>query len=66
MHREEDQQDPREEEDVASNRAVSDTPQKRDCCPSPEPVNPRTTVFRRPTLPELVRARSGTGRTMIS
>ena len=57
---------PREEEDVASNRAVSNTLQKRDCHPSTEQVNPRAAAFRRPTLPELVRARFGTGRTMIS
>jgi hypothetical protein len=68
MRRGEDQQDPweeEEEEDIASSRAVSDTPQKCDCRPSPEQVNPKTTAFRRPTLPELVRARSET-RTMIS
>jgi hypothetical protein len=73
VRRGEDQPDPLEEEeedddddDVASSRAVSVTPQKCDCCPSPEQVNPRTTTFRRPTLPELVRARSKTRRPMIS
>ena len=39
---------------------LADTPQKRDCRPSPEQVNSRTTAFRRPTLPVLVRARTGT------
>ena len=38
---------------------LADTPQKRDCRPSPEQVNSRTTVFRRPTLPVLVRPRTG-------
>jgi len=36
-----------------------DNPQKRDCRPSPEQVNSRTAAFRRPTLPVLVRARTG-------
>ena len=40
---------------------LADTPQKHDCRPSPEQVNSRTTVFQRPTLPVLVRARTGTG-----
>jgi len=40
---------------------LTDTPQKRDCRPSPEQVNSQTAVFRRPTLPVLVRARTGTG-----
>ena len=38
---------------------LADTPQKRDCRPSPEQVNSRTAAFRRPTLPVLVRARTG-------
>ena len=42
---------------------LADTPQKRDCWPSPERVNSRTATFRRPTLPVLVRARTGTGTT---
>ena len=37
-----------------------DTPQKRDCRPSPEQVNSWTAAFRRPTLPGLVRTRTGT------
>ena len=40
---------------------LADTPQKRDCRPSPERVNSRTATFRRPTLPVLVRARTGMG-----
>ena len=32
---------------------LTDTPQKRDCRPSPEQVNSRTAAFRRPTLPVL-------------
>ena len=40
---------------------LTDTPQKHDCWPSPEQVNSRTAAFRRPTLPVLVRARTGTG-----
>ena len=43
--------------------SLTDTPQKRDCWPSPEQVNSRTAAFRRPTLPVLVRARTGTGTT---
>ena len=39
VHREEDQQDTREEEDIVSSRAVSDTPQKRDCRLPPEQAN---------------------------
>ena len=40
--------------------SLADTPQKRDCLPSPEQVNSRTAAFRRPTLPVLVRAKTGT------
>jgi len=39
---------------------LADTPQKCDCLPSPEQVNSRTAAFRRPTLPVLVRAKTGT------
>ena len=58
----------REEDDHCSTRKermkrvvvpLADTPQKRDCRPSPEQANSLTTAFRRPTLPVLVRARTG-------
>ena len=58
----------REEDDHRSTRnermkrvvvPLADTPQKRDCRPSPEQANSLTTTFRRPTLPVLVRARTG-------
>ena len=39
---------------------LADTPQKRDCRPSPEQVNSRTAAFQRPTLSVLVRASTGT------
>jgi hypothetical protein len=45
-----------EVEDEASSRVANDTPQKRDCRPSPEQTNLKTEVFQRPTLPGLVRA----------
>ena len=38
---------------------LADTSQKCDCRPSSEQANSRTTAFRRPTLPVLVRARTG-------
>ena len=41
----------------------SDTPQKHDCRPSPKQENSWTAAFRRPTLPILVRARTGMGKT---
>ena len=40
---------------------LADSPQKRDCRPSPEQVNSQPTEFQRPTLPVLVRARTRTG-----
>ena len=42
---------------------LADTPQRCDCRPSPEQVNSRTTAFRKPTLPVLVRARIRTDAT---
>ena len=38
---------------------LADTPQKRDCRTSFEQANSLATTFRRPTLPVLVRARTG-------
>ena len=60
----------REEDDHCSTRKermkrvvvpLADTPQKRDCRTSFEQANSRTIAFWRPTLPVLVRARTGTG-----